>query len=382
MGRGNSFGILGTTFMGLWIAFASILAPLALADDGPPPRDLAPVLAPLAQKYSLPGCVGLILHGDQIVALGSVGIRKFGDDTPFLPTDTIHLGSDTKAMTAILIGQLIDQGQLTFDTPMRDIFPDLADKMDPGKAAVTVRQLLNHNAGFPHDLDWRALQRTRQSLVEQRKQAVEEALTTPPATPIGSYSYSNVSFVMLGAIVEAKTGKSWEDVIKQQIFEPLHMTTAGFGPPGTKGEIDEPWGHVLKNGAMVPSQSDNAPVLGPAGTVHCSIEDWSKFIAEILRSTQGRPTLVQSATFRRLITPINGQEYAGGWNIGQRSWAGGEALNHEGSNTYWCCNVWIAPSNNFALLIATNFGTEPVSKAVDDGIAAMIEFNRNMPVSR
>src|ERR1700689_2051318 len=139
------------------------------------PRDLAPTLRTLAEKYKLPGAVGAILRGDRIIALGSTGVRKVDDPAPFLPTDTIHLGSDTKAMTAILIGQLIDKKQLMFDSTMRELFPDLAAKMNPAMAENTVRNLLDHNAGFPHDLHWGALAATHLSLPAQRRLAVEKA---------------------------------------------------------------------------------------------------------------------------------------------------------------------------------------------------------------
>jgi CubicO group peptidase (beta-lactamase class C family) len=361
----------------LILAFA-----LVLFADPSNPGDLNPTLHALAEKYNLPRVVGAIIHGDQIVALGSTGIRKVGSPEPFLPNDIIHLGSDTKAMTAILIGQLIDRGQLTFDTTMREVFPNLAAKMDPAKANVTVRDLLDHNAGFPHDLDWWALDATHLPLPVQRRMALEKALSVPAVTPIGSFSYSNVSFVVLGAIVEAKTGKSWEDVIRQEIFRPLHMASAGFGPPGTAGKVDEPWGHIIRNGKIQPTHGDNAPVLGPAGRVHCTISHWSKFIAEILHAAQGNPSLVSAETFRQMITPKAKQSYAGGWIIAQRQWAGGVALTHAGSNTMWYCNVWIAPKRNFAVLIGMNYGSDPVAKAADDGVGALITYNSRLAGGR
>ncbi len=342
------------------------------------PGDLAPALRALAEKYQLPGVVGAILHGDQIVALGSTGVRKVGAPGPFLVTDKIHLGSDTKAMTAILIGQLIDKQQLAFDTTMAEIFPDLAAKANPLMAGNTVRNLLEQAAGFPHDLDWWALHGTHRSLPEQRHKAVEQALSAAPATPIGSFSYSNVSFVVLGAIVEARTGKSWEEIIEREIFRPLQMTSAGFGAPGTPGEADQPWGHVDANGKLTATQIDNVPVLGPAGTVHCSIGDWSRFIAETLHGAQGHPTLVSAETFKQLTTPTLQQYYAGGWLIVQRPWAGGLALTHAGSNTTWFCNVWIAPNKDFAVLIAINYGADSVAKAVDEGAGNLIEFNSRL----
>ncbi|MDP9175431.1 MAG: beta-lactamase family protein [Planctomycetota bacterium] len=342
------------------------------------PLDLGPRLAPLVAKYHLPGMVGAIVHGDRVVALGSTGVRKVGDPTPFLATDVIHLGSDTKAMTAILIGRLIDEKQLTFETPMAEIFPNLARKMDPETAKITVRNLLDHDAGFPHDLLWRVIEATHFPITLQRRMAVQQALSAPPVTPIGSYSYSNVSFVVLGAIVEAKTGKTWEEAMQQEIFGPLKMESAGFGFPGTRGTVDQPWGHVLESGQLKPIQIDNAPVMGPAGTVHCSIVDWSKFITEMLKSAEGNPTLLSAKTFNALTTPMPGQSYAGGWIIAPRPWAGGTTLTHGGNNTTFDCNVWIAPKKDFALMIATNYGSEPVDTAADEGIGMLIGVNSGL----
>jgi CubicO group peptidase (beta-lactamase class C family) len=360
------------------LAFLSMLPLLMAAGAASMPRDLAPTLRELAEKYQLPGVVGAILHGDQIVALGSTGSRKVGDPAPFLVTDEIHLGSDTKAMTAILIGQLIDKHQLNFDTTMAEIFPDVAAKMDPAMTKVTVRELLDHDAGLLPNLNWWALDATHLPLPLQRRNAVEQALSAPPATPIGKVSYSNVGYVILGAIVETKTGKSWEEIIEQQIFRPLQMTSAGFGAPGTPGQVDQPWGHVDDNGKLKPVQIDNASVLGPAGTVHCSITDWAKFIAETLRGAQGHPTLVSAETFKQLTTPMPGQEYAGGWNVTQRPWTGGLALVHGGSNTTWVCIVWVVPNKDFAVLIATNYGGASAEQGADNGVGKLIEFNTQL----
>jgi CubicO group peptidase (beta-lactamase class C family) len=356
-------------------ALFAILPFLTAADA---PRDLASTLQPLAAKYHLPGAVGAIIHGDKIVAIGSTGIRKTGDPAPFLPTDLIHLGSDTKAMTGLLIAQLIDKKQLRFEDTMADLFPDLAPGMNPEMAKNTVRNLLNHNAGFPHDLAWGSITGTHQTLTQQRRLAVEKALSVPPTTPIGKFSYSNISFVLLGAIIETKTGQSWEEVIAQEIFQPLHMSSAGFGPPNTHNQVDQPWGHILKDGNLIALQSDNVPVMAPAGEVHCSIADWSKFIAETLKGAQGHPTLVTADTFKQLTDPIPGQPYAGGWLVTTRPWAGGLTLTHTGSNTMWFCNVWIAPAKDFAVMFATNYGSDSADKAADEGVSLLIDLNKKL----
>jgi CubicO group peptidase (beta-lactamase class C family) len=358
---------------------ATLIAfPLLLAADAPAPRDLGPMLKELVEKHGVPGAVAAIVHGNDVVAIGSAGVRKLGSPPPFLATDSVHLGSDTKAMTALLAAQLIDKKQLTFATQMSEIFPDIAAEMDPAMAKVTVRDLLDHTAGLPANLDWWTFDRTHAELPVQRRQAVAKSLSAPPASTIGKFAYSNVGYVILGAIVEAKNGKPWEMVIQRDVFGPLHMGSAGFGPPGTIGKDDQPWGHIKTLGIITPTQLDNPPVIGPAGRVHCSIADWSKFISETMRGAQGKPTLVSAETFNELTTPLAGRGYAGGWGVTKRPWAGGLTLTHAGSNTNWYCTTWIAPKKDFAVLIAINYGSEPAASIADEGASKLIELNGSL----
>ena len=87
---------------------------------------------------------------------------------------------------------------------------------------------------------------------------------------------------------------------------------------------------------------------------------------------------VSAATFKELIKPMPGQDYAAGWIVTERPWAGGRALTHAGSNTTWYCNVWIAPNKDFAVLIATNTGAKPVAEAADQGVGLLIKFNSQL----
>jgi CubicO group peptidase (beta-lactamase class C family) len=376
--RFRSFVILAFAYAAAsrGIAQQPQLMPAAGEKAAARPAELAPVLKPILEKYhTLPGLVGAIVDGDGIMAIGAVGIRKVGATEPMTAGDLIHLGSDTKAMTATLIGKLFESKQLSETDTMADVFADLRPRMNAEMAKATVAQLLEHTSGLPRNVDWWAIDRTRRSLVEQRLMVVEEVLTKAPENPPGTkYEYSNVGFVVLGAILEQKTGEPWEDLIKSELFKPLGMTTAGFGPPGTPGKVDQPWGHVIKNGTIEPLQFDNAPLMDPAGRVHCSISDWGKFVSLYLDLEHRTPAILTAKTIRELTTPGPVGSYAGGWIITKRSWAGGKALTHAGSNTMWYCVVWAAPNRHFAVLSATNIAGEEAPKACDDVAAALIKF--------
>jgi CubicO group peptidase (beta-lactamase class C family) len=155
------------------------------------------------------------------------------------------------------------------------------------------------------------------------------------------------------------------------------MGMAGFGPPGTMGKVDEPWGHTLNLLGTTPVQFDNPPALSPAGRVHCSLDDMARFVMLHLQpATNG---LLKPETLARLHALPPGlkadgsdDNYACGWIVYQRPWAGGTALMHNGSNTMWYLVMWLAPEKNFAVIAATNIGGTDATKACDDAATAMI----------
>jgi hypothetical protein len=148
------------------------------------------------------------------------------------------------------------------------------------------------------------------------------------------------------------------------------MSSAGFGAMGTPGKADEPWQHVVDGGvhrAIEPGPlSDNPEVLGPAGTVHCSIGDWGRFISACLSILEGRNGIVKSATLRRAMSPRFGGTYALGWLNADREWGGGRVLTHAGSNTQNFSVVWMAPGRNIAVAIATNQAGGATAQGCDE----------------
>jgi CubicO group peptidase (beta-lactamase class C family) len=170
-------------------------------------------------------------------------------------------------------------------------------------------------------------------------------------------------------------GKPWEALMQEIIFTPLGMTSCGFGGVGTPGTIDQPWPHTT-NGEPTASNGpavDNAAVLGPAGTVHCSIADWSKFIADQLHGARGSGALLKADTYKTLHTPRLGN-YAFGWGVTTRVWAGGTVLQHSGSNTMNYCVLWVAPQRDVAVLAVTNQGGDAAQKAGNEAAEAMIRL--------
>jgi len=350
----------------------SVPAPAEPAAD----KQIGELLKRVQQKSDVPAIAAAIVTSQGLSAFGVTGVRKRGTETPATPHDLWHLGSNTKAMTATLIARLIEQGKLKWDTTLADVFSGSSFKIHPDLKDVTVLHLLSHRSGLPANLkltDYLGADAGRESV-----RAVKLELAKPPQSAPGSkYEYSNLGYIIAGGIVQKVTGKPWQENMVKQVFVPLEMTSAGFGGTGTPGKVDQPWSHtadgkpVAENGPKI----DNPPVMNPAGRVHCTIQDWSKYVADFLRGLNGKPALLAGTAYTKLSTPPFGGEYALGWIVAQRDWAGGMVLRHNGSNTMNYATVWIAPRRDFAILACTNQGGDTAQAACDAAVTALIEYH-------
>ncbi len=346
-------------------------APQAVQNDA----QIAALLEPIRVKHHLPALGGAIVTSRGLVAAGVTGVRKDGADATATIADEWHLGSDTKAMTAVVIGKLVEQSKLTWDTTIEAVLPKPVANARAAFGGITLLQLLSHRAGLVSNLNWPQLSRTPGPPNVQRLAALASAASTPLSSPPGTkYEYSNLGYVIAATMAEAVTGRAWEDLIREIVFAPLGMTSAGFGGTGTLGVIDQPWPHE-SNGRPAASngpEMDNPPVVAPAGTVHCSIGDWSKFVVDQLRGLQGHDGLLKPETYTFLHTAPFGGNYAGGWLVVDRPWGGGTVYSHAGSNTMNYAVVWMAPLKDFAVLVVTNQGGPQAEAGTDEAASALI----------
>jgi CubicO group peptidase (beta-lactamase class C family) len=184
---------------------------------------------------------------------------------------------------------------------------------------------------------------------------VASVVGQPVAQAVGSFTYSNAGYIILGAIVERAAHKPWEQLIRDELFTPLGMTGCGFGPPTGA----QPWGHRAGSQPVDPTtpEADNPPALGPAGTVHCSLADWGKFLT--LHAAQ-RQTLLATSTFEHLHT---GEDYMAGWAL-MSPGPGYSVLAHDGSNTMWFAIAILVPVAELAFAVVTNQEDQTLDRAI------------------
>lgn len=359
------------------------------ARTGPSPLDLGlvdldPILEPVRAFYRVPAMTVALVRDGELAAIGAVGTRMAGSRRPVELDDKWHLGSCGKAFTATAAAVLVERGTIDWTTTIASVYPELSGEIRGIYEPVTLVQLLRHRSGYParDERFDETVSHLDGPISQQRAQVVRfassgEAVARPGAT----FRYTDVGYTVAGAIMERAAQKSWENLVVELVATPLGLSSLGFGAPGTRGELDQPRGHVLIDGELVaqgvgPGADLANPVIGPAGTVHASITDWARFAGVHLAGARGTPReLLSASTFAMLHTDYEGQGYALGWGVTTNPWGQGRALVHSGSCGAWAALIWVLPEANEAIVAAANYGGafDALSDAVDrvmQGVAA------------
>jgi len=345
-------------------------------------------LEPYLKSGNLPAVAAAVVERGVLTEYGVVGTRKMGADIPVTIHDKFHLGSDGKAMTATIAGMMIEEGKLKWDSTLGDVFPELKKTMAPGVEKVTLEQLLSHTSGMRAD-DENLMKLLKDSfdvdgdLNDQRYWLLKESVKLPlVAEPSKAWAYNNRGYTIAGAMIERVSGKAWDELIVERIFEPFELTTAGLGTQSTLGKIDAPLGHVVQKDGKVKSymagpNADNSLILGPAGTLHLSILDlatWAGWNAG--NGTRAPCNIVKPEMVEKIHTPvftIKGEnrpgtppegKYAHGWGWVTVDWAPYPLLYHGGSNGKNLAQIWIDKKKDIAIVIMTNIGGQQADDAL------------------
>lgn len=372
------------------LALAAV-APTAHGED-PPPRDVSSGLAEIVKARNVPGVVAVRVDAGRVTARGVAGVRRRGGTAEALRIDDrMHLGSCTKAMTATLCAVLVADGKLSFDETLADRFDDRAPAMHASWRKATLANLLTNRAGAPESLDaggvWKLLWAHRGTPREGRMLLLDMLVRRAPRFEPGTrHEYSNAGFALAGAMAERAADSDFEPLLRKRLFEPLGITTGGFGAPCREGRSDAPVGHRADGSAVAPGPGDDNPAtIAPAGTVHMSIGDWAKFAAVHASRGARAPASLAKVDWKRLQQPPeeslrDDSRCAMGWISTERAWAKGtgpkdrgEVLMHAGSNTMWYAVVWIAPERDLVLLACTNQGGPAADQACDDAVSSLLK---------
>lgn len=332
-------------------------------------RPLCEILADVHQQSGAPAMAIMTANSAGVTQICVAGVRANGDSALLTKDDVWHLGSNSKAMTAALIGRYVSDGKARWD----DRLGDIIGAATAGEYAdVTYRDLLTHrsgltaNAGLKTTMTLLGTDRARD--VKADRETYVKAVLAKPRGAEG-FSYSNAGYTLAAHMLEVQQDSSFEHMIETRLFATLGMESAGFGPPGIAGIIDQPRGHMrgLFFGRLKPQHpplADNPPAINSAGRAHMNLTDYSKFLIDQMRGANGADgTFLPPNIYGQLHRP-NG-DYAMGWGV-----SGDGTLSHSGSNTMWLVSASIFAKHDLIVVVAANEGRighlQPYFKALEN----------------
>src|SRR6202166_3097181 len=334
------------------------LLPSALgAPNTAPPSRLGVVDGIVQDAISdgqIPGAVVLIGHDGQVIYRKAFGERALEPRREPMAVDTIFdVASLTKVVaTSIAVTQLVQKGQVRVNEPVVKYITEFAEN---GKDEITVRELLTHHSGLPKDLDlsqpW-----------EGRDTALQMAYAEKPIYAPGSqFLYSDVNFIVLGALVERVSGTSLDQYCRKNIFLPLMMTHTRFLPPAAwlpkiaPTQFDE-HDKMLRGVVHDPTARRMGGVAGHAG-VFSTADDLSKFAQALLAgSTILSPLMVEKMTTPQQ-PPTSTVLRGFGWDIDSPfSSNRGDLLpvGSFGHTGFTGTSLWIDPTTRTYIIVLTN----------------------------
>ena len=234
----------------------------------------------ILKDWNTPGIgVGIVVN-DKLVFAKGYGYRDYEKKLPFTPTTLCQIASNSKLFTAVAAGMLVEQGKLTWDNPVRDAVPTIQFYNDQLNNNVTLRDMLSHRTGVTrHDLIWFKSPFTRKQLFEKLKYL-------EPQQPMReTFLYNNLMFSAVGYIVELKSGKTWEQYVRENIFQPLDMPTSTYSISDMLKHPDHGVPYREKRDSfelyMIPYYEDTEGVA-PAGAIISNIDELSHWLIALM----------------------------------------------------------------------------------------------------
>ena len=298
-------------------------------------------------RPNAPGASVVVIRDGKALYRRAYGLADVEAHTAATAATNYRLASVTKQFTAMSILILAERGKLFLDDPLSKFFPDYPAY---GKS-ITVRQLLTHTSGLLEYEDLIPASRTAQ--VKDRD--VLDLLKHQDHTyfaPGSSWRYSNTGYAHLAMIVEKISGMTFAAFLKQNIFDPLHMSQTVAFEDGVSTVANRAFGYSQRGAAFERTdQSLTSAVLGDGG-IYSSIDDLFRWDQALYTTQLVRADTLQQAFTSVLLTNGKPTNYGFGWEIGE--FQGIKTVRHGGSTIGFRTNILRIPDRKFTVIVLAN----------------------------
>lgn len=333
--------------------------------------DLEKVLS----DWKAAGFAVAVVEKDKVVYAKGFGVKDLDTKQPVTTQTLFAIGSCTKAFTSTLVGQLVADGKLSYDEPVRNYLPALHFYNDEMNNLVTMRDMMSHKTGLPrHDLSWYFNPTDNRDSLLMRIRYM-----APTYRPREKYQYNNFMFLAQGVVVEKLTGQSWEKNMAEKLFKPLGMTRSNSPYGSVRNDTDIASPHVFKNDSTLQKVPHyNIASMGPAGGVYSNVLEMSNWVQAWIYGGKfkGRQ-VIPAAHYREAIssqTPsatgipeaghadISGGNYGFAWML--MNYRGHYRVEHGGAIDGFITSTAFFPTDSIGIVVLSNQSSRQIPNIV------------------
>ena len=268
---------------------------------------IEPLIEQTMKSYDVPGLALAVAKDGKIVYAKGFGVKDLRSREPITPDSLFHMASVSKTFVATAIVQLLEQGKIQLDDPVRTYLPYFQLK-DPRFKQITIRHLLTHTTGLPYlenenrNFDWDRPEYDSGALERYVRRLHEVKMIAAPGE---KFSYSDMGFEILGDVIAKVSQQSFTDYVKVHILDPLGMRESNFFRPDTSSRL---WttGHVRgsKGEPKVSSMYPYNRAHGPSSTLESNaIEMCHWAITNLNRGILNGKRILKSSSYELLWNP-------------------------------------------------------------------------------
>ncbi|MHC4414343.1 MAG: serine hydrolase [Planctomycetota bacterium] len=314
------------------------------------------------QKFHIPGMAIAVVKDDQVILSRGFGLADVERGIPATDETLFAAGSTTKAFTATLVGMLVDDGQMSWDDPVRKHLPEYRLTDEEADEQVVIRDLLCHRVGFATmSLLWYGNEVGREDVLET---ALKAELLYPFRE---KFNYSNISYLAAGLASARTAGVDWDTLLSRRILEPLGMTGSNTSREAARTDARTAKGYKWERetGKLIHQPMRNVHAVAPAGAINASVRDMAQWVRfQLGRGTyEGKQLLSgeqHAETWKRHITVQGDIDYGLGWFL--RQWRGRPVIEHAGGIDGFTAEVAMIPQENLGFVLLMNLFASPLQE--------------------
>lgn len=253
------------------------------------------------EDFNLPGAAFAVVHSGELVYAEGYGYRDIENKLPVTPDTLYAISTNTQAMTATVLGMLVDEGKLNWDEPLRNYIPTFRLSDTSVSERITTRDLLTHRSGLPpHFLVW--FNDNKGSRAEMIERIAHLDLSVDLRQ---RFQISALMYMTAGYLAGQLTGSTWEETMRERLFEPLGMKRSNFSVTDSQNDDNHalPY-HVNNDNVLERVPFRHLELIGPAGSVNSSVNEMSRWLLFNLNNGKfGEKRLIKKSTLVDIQTP-------------------------------------------------------------------------------